>query len=52
MLDGTFGTVVTVTEADGADAADVPDALVALTVNVGVAPEAIPVTTIGDEDPP
>ncbi len=49
--DGVAGTVVTVTAADAADAADVPAALVAVTVNVGVADEAIPVTTIGEDAP-
>jgi len=45
------GTVDTVTAADAVDAADVPAALVAVTVNVGVADEAIPVTTMGEDDP-
>jgi hypothetical protein len=45
------GTVVTVTAADGSEAAEVPAAFVAVTVNVGVAVEAIPVTTIGEDDP-
>lgn len=45
------GTVVTVTAEDAADAADVPAALVAVTVNVGVADEAIPDTTIGEAEP-
>ena len=36
------GTVDTVTAAEAADAAEVPAALVAVTVNVGVAAEAIP----------
>ena len=45
------GTVDTVTAADAADAAEVPAALVAVTVNVGVAAEAIPVTTSGEDAP-
>jgi len=45
------GTVVTVTAAEAAEAAEVPAALVAVTVNVGVADEAIPDTTIGEADP-
>ena len=45
------GTVVTVTAADAEDAAEVPAALVAVTVNVGVADEAIPDTTIGEAEP-
>ena len=49
--DGVAGTVVTVTAADAAEAADVPAALVAVTVKVGVAPEAIPVTVSGDDAP-
>jgi hypothetical protein len=40
-----------VTAAEASDACDVPAALVAVTVNVGVADEAIPVTTIGEDDP-
>ena len=48
---GVPGTVVTVTAEEADDAADVPEALVAVTVNVGVAAEAIPVTTIGDDAP-
>jgi hypothetical protein len=48
---GVAGTVVTVTAADAVDAAEVPAALVAVTVNVGVAAEAIPVTTRGDDAP-
>ena len=48
---GVAGTVVTVTAAEALDAAEVPAALVAVTVNVGVAPEANPVRTIGDDDP-
>ena len=48
---GVAGTVVTVTAADAADACDVPAALVAVTVNVGVAAEAIPVTIIGEDAP-
>ena len=46
-----FGTVVIVTEFDAADAVPVPYPLVPVTVNVGVAPVAIPVTTIGDDAP-
>jgi hypothetical protein len=45
------GTVVIVTELDAADAADCPEALLALTVKVGVAPVAMPPTTIGDAEP-
>jgi hypothetical protein len=45
------GTVDTVTAADAADAAEVPAALVAVTVNVGVAEDAIPVTVKGDAAP-
>ena len=45
------GFVVTVTAAEAADAAEVPAALVAVTVKVGVAVEAIPVTVIGDAEP-
>ncbi len=48
---GLFGLVVTVTADEADDAADVPEAFVALTVNVGVAPAAIPVTVIGDDAP-
>ena len=48
---GVAGTVVTVIDADALDAADVPEAFVAVTVNVGVAEEAIPVTTIGEDAP-
>jgi hypothetical protein len=48
---GTPGTVVTVTAADADDAGDTPDPFVAITVNVGVAPEANPVTTIGEDGP-
>jgi len=50
-LVGTLGTVDTVTAEDAAEAAEVPAALVAVTVNVGVAAEAIPVTVIGDDAP-
>ena len=50
-LAGAAGTVVTVTAAEAVDAADVPAALVAVTVNVGVAAEAIPVTVNGDDAP-
>ena len=45
------GTVVTVTAEDAEDAAEVPAALVAVTVNVGVAEEAIPDTMIGEAEP-
>jgi len=45
------GTVVTVTAAEAEEAAEVPAALVAVTVNVGVAVEAIPVTIIGEDEP-
>jgi len=48
---GLSGIVVTVTADEADDAADVPEAFVAVTVNVGVAPAAIPVTVIGDEAP-
>ncbi len=48
---GVCGTVVTVGALDAADAGPTPAALVPFTVNVGVAPEAIPVTTIGDAAP-
>ena len=40
---------MTADEAD--ETADVPAALVAVTVNVGVADDAIPVTTIGEDAP-
>jgi NAD-dependent dihydropyrimidine dehydrogenase PreA subunit len=43
--------VVTVTAPVADDAAEVPAAFVAVTVNVGVAPVAIPETTIGDDAP-
>ena len=49
--DGVAGTVVTVTADDAVDAAEVPAALVAVTVNVTDADEAIPVTTIGEDAP-
>ena len=49
--DGVAGTVVTVTAEEAVDAAEVPAALVARTVNVGVAPEAIPVTVNGEDAP-
>jgi hypothetical protein len=42
---------VIVTEFDASEAADVPAALVALTVNVGVAVDAIPSTVIGEDAP-
>lgn len=45
------GTVVTVTAEDAADAADVPEALVAVTVNVGVDVDVRPVTTTGEDAP-
>jgi hypothetical protein len=48
---GVAGTVVTVTADEASEAADVPAALLAVTVNVGVAEDAIPVTTIGEDDP-
>jgi hypothetical protein len=48
---GACGTVVANTAADAEEAADVPAALVAVTVNVGVADEAIPVTVNGEDDP-
>ncbi len=49
--EGVAGTVVTVTAADGSEAAEVPAALVAVTVNVGAAEEAIPVTVSGEDAP-
>ncbi len=49
--EGVAGTVVTVTAVDALDAAEVPEAFVAVTVNVGVADEAMPVTTTGDDAP-
>ncbi len=49
--DGVAGTVVTVTGPNTSEAAEVPAALVAVTVNVGVADEAIPVTVKGEDDP-
>jgi hypothetical protein len=45
------GTVVTVTEAEAADAAEVPAALVAVTVKVGVAEDAMPSTIRGEDAP-
>jgi hypothetical protein len=45
------GTVVTVTADEGSEGAEVPAALVAVTVNVAVAEEAIPVTVIGEDAP-
>ena len=48
---GACGTVVANTEAEAEDAAEVPAALVAVTVNVGVADEAIPVTVSGEDAP-
>ena len=45
------GTVVTVTAAEAEEAAEVPAALVAVTVKVGVAADAIPVTIIGEDAP-
>jgi hypothetical protein len=49
--EGVAGTVVTVTAAEAADAADVPAALVAVTVKVTDAEEAIPPTPIGEDEP-
>jgi hypothetical protein len=49
--EGASGTVVTVTALDAADAGPTPTAFLPVTVNVGVAPEAIPVTTIGEDAP-
>jgi hypothetical protein len=49
--DGVAGTVVTVTAEEADEAAEVPAALVAVTVNVAVADEAIPVTVIGEDAP-
>jgi len=46
-----FGLVATDTADEADDAADVPEAFVAATVNVGVAPAAIPVTVTGDDAP-
>jgi hypothetical protein len=40
-----------VTADEASEAAEVPAAFVAVTVNVGVADEAMPSTTIGEEDP-
>jgi hypothetical protein len=48
---GVAGTVVIRIELDADDAADVPDALVAVTVNVAFAADAIPGTTIGEDKP-
>jgi len=48
---GACGTVVANTAEEAADAAEVPAALVALTVNVTDAPEAIPVTVNGEDAP-
>jgi hypothetical protein len=48
---GVAGTVVTVTALEASDARDVPAALLAVTVNVGVALDAIPVTIIGEAEP-
>ena len=45
------GTVVTVTAVEALEAADVPAALVAVTVNVGAAVDAMPVTTSGEDAP-
>lgn len=50
-LAGAAGTVVTVTAEDADDAADVPEAFVAVTVAVTDAPEEMPPTTIGEDDP-
>ena len=49
--DGVAGTVVTVTAEEASEAAEVPAAFDAVTVNVGVAEDAIPVTVIGEDDP-
>jgi hypothetical protein len=49
--EGVAGTVVIVIAAEAADAAEVPAALVAVTVNVGAADEAIPVTVNGEDAP-
>jgi len=48
---GAAGTVVIVTEEDALEVNEVPLELVAVTVNVGVALVAIPVTVIGDDAP-
>ena len=48
---GVPGTVVTVTADEAEDAAYVPEALVAVTVNVGVDEEANPVKVIGEDAP-
>lgn len=48
---GLLGLVVTVTDTDADEGSDVPEALVAVTVKVGVAPAAIPVTVIGEDAP-
>jgi len=48
---GVLGTVVTVTALDASEAAEVPAAFVAVTVNVGVAADAIPVNVIGEDAP-
>jgi len=45
------GTVVIVIAEDADDAGESPESLLATTVNVGVAPESKPVTTIGEDDP-
>jgi hypothetical protein len=49
--EGVAGTVVIVTAPEAEDAAEVPAALVAVTVNVGVAVDAIPVTVNGEDAP-
>jgi hypothetical protein len=51
LILGACGTVVTVTELLADEADDVPRALLADTVNVGDAAEAIPVTIIGEVAP-
>jgi hypothetical protein len=49
--DGVAVTVVTVTAEEALEAIDVPAALIARTVNVGVAVDAIPVTVNGEDAP-
>jgi hypothetical protein len=49
--EGVAGTVVIGTEFEGNDAGEVPETFVAVTVNVAVAPDAIPGTTIGEDSP-
>ena len=48
---GACGTVVTSTAPVVVDAADVPEELVAVIETVTLAAEAIPGTTIGEDDP-